>query len=81
MRRVDLRVAGRRARQERERNAGHWIRHGSLLGREAAADLGVDLAPRTTTLRVEEPAARKAGIKVADVADLVKRLKEEAKVL
>ncbi|MBI5257721.1 MAG: electron transfer flavoprotein subunit beta/FixA family protein [Burkholderiales bacterium] len=46
-----------------------------------AADLGVDLAPRTTTLRVEEPAARKAGIKVADVADLVKRLKEEAKVL
>jgi electron transfer flavoprotein beta subunit len=46
-----------------------------------AADLGLDLAPRTTTLRVEEPAARKAGIKVADVAELVKRLKEEAKVL
>jgi len=46
-----------------------------------AAELGLDLAPRTTTLRVEEPAARKAGIKVADVADLVKRLKEEAKVL
>ena len=46
-----------------------------------AADLGLDLAPRTTTLRVEEPAVRKAGIKVADVADLVKRLKEEAKVI
>ena len=46
-----------------------------------SADLGLDLAPRTTTLRVEEPAARKAGIKVADVAELVKRLKEEAKVL
>jgi len=46
-----------------------------------AAELGLDLAPRTTTLRVEEPAARKAGIKVADVAELVKRLKEEAKVL
>ncbi|NUZ07562.1 electron transfer flavoprotein subunit beta/FixA family protein [Piscinibacter koreensis] len=46
-----------------------------------AADLGLDLAPRTTTLRVDEPAARKAGIKVADVAELVKRLKEEAKVL
>jgi electron transfer flavoprotein beta subunit len=45
-----------------------------------AADLGLDLAPRTTTLRVDEPAARKAGIKVADVAELVKRLKEEAKV-
>jgi electron transfer flavoprotein beta subunit len=46
-----------------------------------AADLGLDLAPRTTTLRVDEPPARKPGIKVADVADLVKRLKEEAKVL
>ncbi|HRH87203.1 MAG TPA: electron transfer flavoprotein subunit beta/FixA family protein [Rubrivivax sp.] len=46
-----------------------------------AAELGLDIAPRTTTLRVYEPAARKAGIKVADVADLVKRLKEEAKVL
>jgi electron transfer flavoprotein beta subunit len=46
-----------------------------------AADLGLDLAPRTATLRVEEPAARKAGIKVADVAELVKRLKEEAKVI
>jgi electron transfer flavoprotein beta subunit len=45
-----------------------------------AADLDLDLAPRTTTLRVDEPAARKAGIKVADVAELVKRLKEEAKV-
>lgn len=44
-----------------------------------AADLALDLAPRTTTLRVDEPAARKAGIKVADVAELVKRLKEEAK--
>ncbi|VDO12473.1 unnamed protein product, partial [Brugia timori] len=44
-----------------------------------AAALGIDIEPRTSTLRVEEPAARKAGIKVADVADLVKRLKEEAK--
>ena len=46
-----------------------------------AGALGIDIAPRTSTLRVEEPAARKAGIKVADVADLVKRLKEEAKVI
>nr|WP_222622329.1 electron transfer flavoprotein subunit beta/FixA family protein [Ramlibacter albus] len=45
-----------------------------------AADLDLDLAPRTTTLRVDEPAARKSGIKVADVAELVRRLKEEAKV-
>ncbi len=46
-----------------------------------AADLGVDFAPRTVTLHVGEPASRKAGIKVADAAELVKRLKEEAKVL
>jgi electron transfer flavoprotein beta subunit len=46
-----------------------------------AAELGVDFAPRTVTLHVGEPASRKAGIKVADAAELVKRLKEEAKVL
>jgi len=46
-----------------------------------ASELGLDLAPRTTVLRVEEPAGRQAGIKVADVADLVKRLKEQAKVI
>jgi len=46
-----------------------------------AADLGIDIAPRTVALRVSEPAVRKAGIKVADTAELVKRLKEEAKVI
>jgi electron transfer flavoprotein beta subunit len=46
-----------------------------------AVDLGIDIASRTVTLRVDEPASRKAGLKVADAADLVKRLKEEAKVL
>jgi len=46
-----------------------------------AADLGIDIALRTVTLRVSEPAVRKAGIKVADTAELVKRLKEEAKVI
>ena len=46
-----------------------------------AADLAVDFAPRTVTLHVGEPASRTAGIKVADAAELVKRLKEEAKVL
>ena len=46
-----------------------------------AAELGIDIAPRTVTLHVSEPAARKAGIKVADTAELVKRLKEEAKVI
>ena len=45
------------------------------------ADLGVDVAPRLCTLKVVEPAARSAGIKVADVAELVAKLKNEAKVL
>jgi len=45
------------------------------------ADLGVDVAPRLTTLKVEEPAKRKAGIKVPDVATLVDRLRNEAKVI
>ncbi|NML27524.1 electron transfer flavoprotein subunit beta/FixA family protein, partial [Zoogloea dura] len=43
-------------------------------------DLGVDVAPRLTTLKVVEPAARGAGIKVADVAQLIDKLKNEAKV-
>jgi electron transfer flavoprotein beta subunit len=45
------------------------------------ADLGVDTAPRLVTLSVAEPPKRKAGIKVADVADLVTRLRDEAKVI
>ena len=45
------------------------------------ADLGVDVAPRLKTLKVEEPAKRSAGIKVADVATLVDKLKNVAKVI
>ena len=45
------------------------------------ADLGVDVAPRLKTLKVAEPPARKAGIKVPDVATLVAKLKNEAKVI
>jgi electron transfer flavoprotein beta subunit len=45
------------------------------------ADLGVDVTPRLKTLKVTEPASRKAGIKVADVAALVEKLKNEAKVV
>ena len=45
------------------------------------ADLGVDVAPRLTTLKVVEPAKRQAGIRVADVAELVAKLKNEAKVI
>ena len=44
-------------------------------------DLGVDVAPRLTTLSVAEPPARKAGIKVADVATLLDKLRNEAKVI
>ena len=45
------------------------------------ADLGVDVAPRLETLSVREPSGRKAGVKVADVAALVDKLKNEAKVI
>ena len=43
--------------------------------------LGVDVAPRLTTLKVAEPPKRKAGVKVADVAALVDKLKNEARVI
>jgi len=45
------------------------------------ADLGVDVAPRLKTLKVEEPPKRSAGIKVPDVATLVAKLKNDAKVI
>jgi hypothetical protein len=44
-------------------------------------DLGVDVTPRLKTLKVTEPAKRGAGVKVADVAALVEKLKNEAKVI
>ena len=44
-------------------------------------DLGVDVSPRIKTLKVVEPPVRSAGIKVADVAALVDKLKNEAKVI
>ena len=44
-------------------------------------DLGVDIAPRLKTLKVEEPPKRTAGVMVADVAALVEKLKNEAKVI
>ncbi|MDF1485079.1 electron transfer flavoprotein subunit beta/FixA family protein [Ramlibacter sp. H39-3-26] len=45
------------------------------------ADLGVDAAPRLKTLKVSEPPKRGAGVKVPDVATLVAKLKNEAKVV
>ncbi len=47
----------------------------------AAADLGVDITPRLTTVSVEPPAEREAGIKVETVDALVDKLKNEAKVI
>jgi electron transfer flavoprotein beta subunit len=46
-----------------------------------AEDLGVDVAPRIKTLKVSEPPKRSAGIKVPDVATLVAKLRNEAKVI
>ena len=45
------------------------------------ADLGVDVAPRLATLKVSEPPKRSAGERVADVAQLVDKLKNVAKVI
>ena len=47
----------------------------------SASDLGVDTTPRVQLIKVEEPPKRKAGIKVASVAELVQKLKNEAKVI
>ena len=46
-----------------------------------ASELGVDVSPRLEQIIVEEPPKRKAGIKVANVAELVQKLKNEAKVI
>ncbi|WP_269530748.1 electron transfer flavoprotein subunit beta/FixA family protein [Chitinimonas sp. BJYL2] len=51
------------------------------LDKVTPADLGVDAAPRLKLIKVAEPAARSAGIKVGSVAELVAKLKNEAKVI
>ena len=51
------------------------------LDEKAPGDYGVDTAPRLKVLKTEEPEGRKAGVKVADVAELVDKLKNEAGVL
>lgn len=48
---------------------------------KAPGDYGVDVTPLVKTVKVEPPAERQAGIKVADVAELVDKLKNEAKVI
>lgn len=51
------------------------------LAKTSAEELGVDIAPRLTILKVAEPAKRSGGVKVADVAALVDKLRNEAKVI
>ncbi len=51
------------------------------IDESAPADLGVDTAPRQTTLKVEEPPKRQAGVKVESVAELVDKLRNEAGVI
>ncbi|MCR9121620.1 MAG: electron transfer flavoprotein subunit beta/FixA family protein [Phyllobacteriaceae bacterium] len=51
------------------------------IDEKAPGDYGVDAAPRLSVLKTEEPEGRKAGVKVADVAELVDKLKNEAGVL
>ena len=45
------------------------------------ADYGVDVTPRLKVLKTVEPAGRKAGVRVASVAELIAKLKDEAGVL
>ena len=51
------------------------------LAFEEAEALGVDVAPRLKILKVQEPPKRGAGVRVADVKELVAKLKNEAKVI
>ena len=51
------------------------------IDRPTAEELGVDVTPRLTVVKVSEPPPRDAGVKVASVADLVDKLRNEAKVI
>ena len=51
------------------------------IDQKTPADFGIDVSPRLTTLKVEEPAKRAGGVKVADAAALVAKLRDEAGVI
>jgi electron transfer flavoprotein beta subunit len=51
------------------------------IAEKTPADYGVDIAPRLKVLKTAEPPTRKAGVKVASVAELVTKLKDEAGVI
>ena len=92
---VDLRIVAPTSVKNAKTPASHAYaegpRYASLKGIMAAkkkeikevklADLGVTAAAKVKLISVEAPPPRKAGIKVADVNELVKRLAEDAKVL
>ena len=48
---------------------------------DAIENLEIDISPRVKFLKVEEPPARKGGVMVADVKELIQKLKYEAKVI
>ncbi|QXX75052.1 electron transfer flavoprotein subunit beta/FixA family protein [Methylovirgula sp. HY1] len=52
-----------------------------VIEEKAAAEFGIDITPRLKVLKTFEPAARKAGIKVASAAELVSKLRQEAQVI
>jgi electron transfer flavoprotein beta subunit len=51
------------------------------MAMKTPADYGVDVAPRLSVIKTVEPATRKAGVKVASVAELIAKLKDEAGVI
>ena len=51
------------------------------IDEKSPEDFGVDVAPRLVVLKVEEPPKRQAGVKVADVAELVDKLRNEVGVI
>jgi electron transfer flavoprotein beta subunit len=51
------------------------------LATKTPADYGVDVAPRLSVVKTVEPAGRKAGVKVGSVAELIRKLKDEAGVI
>ena len=52
-----------------------------VMVRVKSVGTGVDITPRLKTLKVQEPPKRSAGVKVADVQELVAKLKNEARVI
>jgi electron transfer flavoprotein beta subunit len=51
------------------------------MSRKSPSDFDVDLSPRLTVVKTEEPMPRPGGIKVASVAELIAKLKTEAHIL